>query len=278
MRNPSRCLAATGVLGALVAVAVPAFAADPSSGKLSNSSPKVDWTGESNGYGYYPLHSIAQFGTDEPCSAPFCDTFALEVVDSGDVTITADNVSAGGPGSDSIEIDVIRPDGSITFNESADGKPLVVKIKAAPKGTYELRVITNENLSGDGTYKASAMLGSAAVPAAPVASPTAPGTTTGSSSAPAANLSLTTKSASAKKSSKALKLGISTSAPVTDVVATLKKGSSTIASAKLAKLDKAAKLTLKLKKPLKAGSYTVVLKAKQGTRMVALSAKLKVTK
>jgi len=287
MAQFSRALLVAPLTAVAVAAVVPAFASDPSSGKVSTAAPKVEWTGTANGYGYYPLHSIGQIGSDEPCEAPTCDTFALEVVDSDDLTIVADNLKAGGPGSDSVEIDVVKPDGSIAYTESTDGKPATAKIKKAAKGAYEIRIITNEQLANDGSYKASATLGASAATVPTGASgPTGTPGPTGASGpstptpapAPAASLSLSTKTASAKKSRKGLKLSISASAPVTNVVATLLKGKTKVASGKLAKLSGKATLTLKLKKALKPGKYTVVVQANDGSRRVALKAALTIKK
>lgn len=47
---------------ALMAGAIPALASDPATGTVSNASPTVAWTGSSNAYGVYPIHSVAQAG------------------------------------------------------------------------------------------------------------------------------------------------------------------------------------------------------------------------
>jgi hypothetical protein len=274
----ARITLSAAACAALTIAVVPALASDPSSGTVSNAAPTAEWTGSSNGYGYYPLHSIGQQG--EPCQAPVCDTYTLTVADQATLTLTADNNTASGPGSDSVELDVVKPDGTIVYTESAADKPVVVKIKNAAKGDYELHVIVNEQAQNDGTYKASAVLGNGPAPVAPAATPApaAPAPAPAPAQA-AATLTLNTKKASAKKAKKGLKLSVSASSPVTDVVAKLLKGKKAIGSGKLARIDGTGSVSVKAKK-LKKGTYTVALTAKDaGTgQAVGLQAKLKVVK
>ena len=274
-----RTLLVPPAIVALAAAAVPALAAEPSEGTVSKANPKVEWTGTSNAYGVYPIHGIAQAG--EPCSAPACDSFTLEVADQDTLTLTADNDATGGPGSDSVEMDVVTPAGETIYTQSAADAPVVVKIKNAAKGTYTVNILVNQPANVSGTFKASAVLGAATKPAAPL--PATPPTTAETpapapATAPAASLSMTTKSVSAKKSKKKLTLAIGATKPVTDVTASLKKGSKTLGTAKLASLGTSGKLVFKLKKALKKGSYTVAISAKDGTQAVGLSAKLAVKK
>jgi hypothetical protein len=276
------CKLALVPIAAALAAAVPALAADPSGGKVSKDAPKVTWTGAAPGYGYFPLHGIAQ---DENCQAPSCDPFTLEVVDSADLTLVATNTGATpNVGGDFIEIDVVKPDGTIIYTSSEEDKAATVKIKAAPKGSYEVRVISNDDAAAGGEYEASASLNTGAAPSGGAAAPV-PGATPApsaspapSSGAPAATLSLRTKKASARKSRKSLKLSVSTTRPVTGLTAALRKGSKVLATGRLAKLDGAGTVTLKVKRALKAGSYTVALTANDGSRKVGLTAKIKITK
>jgi hypothetical protein len=266
-----------------MAAAVPALASDPATGTVSTASPKVEWTGTSNAYGVYPLQGLAsgQAGQGGPCEQPACDTFALEVADQANLTLTADNNSADGPGSDSVQMDVTMPDGTVVYTQSEPDKPVLVRLKNAAKGSYTIDVWVNQRADADGTFKASAVLGSTAPAPAPSATP-APGGQPAPAPAPAqepaATLSLKTTKASAKKVKKALKLSIGSSKPVTDVQASLKKGSKVLGSAKLASMGTSGTLKLKLKKVLKKGAYTVVLTAKDGDRSVGLTAKLTVKK
>lgn len=73
---------------------------------------------------------------------------------------------------------------------------------------------------------------------------------------------LTTKSASAKKAKKSVSVKLTASEAVTGLSASLVKGTKTYAKGKLASADGAATLKLKVKKKLKAGSYSLKL---QGT-------------
>lgn len=274
-----RTLLVPPAIVALAAAAVPALAAEPSEGTVSKANPKVEWTGTSNAYGVYPIHGIAQAG--EPCAAPACDSFTLEVADQDTLTLTADNDATGGPGSDSVEMDVVTPSGETIYTQSAADAPVVVKIKNAAKGSYTVNVLVNQPANVSGTFKASAVLGAVTKPAAPL--PEAPPTNVDApapapAAEPAASLSLATKSASAKKSKKKLTLKVGASKTVTDVTASLKKGSKTLGTAKLASLGTSGKLVFKLKKKLKKGAYTVLISAKDGDRAVGLKSKLTVKK
>ena len=262
--------------------AIPALASEPESGTVSNSSPKVEWTGTSNAYGVYPLQGLAsgQGGQGGPCQQPACDTFTLEVADQANLTLTADNNSADGPGSDSVQMDVVKPDGETIYTQSEADKPVLVKLKNAAKGSYTINVWVNQRAGTDGSFKASAVLGSAAP--APAPAPPAPGgqpqPQPQPGPEPAATLSLKTKKASAKKVKKALKLSIGSTKPVTDVRASLKKGAKVLGTAKLASMGTSATLKLKLKKALKKGAYTVEIAANDGGRTVGLKAKLTLKK
>lgn len=277
-----RPLFVTPALAALAAAAVPALATEPGEGTVSKANPKVEWTGESNAYGVYPIHGIAQAG--EPCSAPACDSFTLEVADQDTLTLTADNDATGGPGSDSVEMDVVTPGGETIYTQSAPDEPVTVKIKNAAKGTYTVNVLVNQPANVSGAFKASAVLGAVSKAPAPPAPSGQPAPSGGGQPAPApaqepaATLSLKTKKASAKKVKKKLTLTIGASKPVTDVQATFKKGSKTLGTAKLASLGSSGKLAFKLKKALKKGAYTVLISAKDGDRAVGLKSKLTVKK
>ena len=267
-------------IGALAAV--PTLASSPASGKVSFAAPSISWTGSAPGYGYYPVHGIGQAG--EPCQAPACDSFTLTVEDVGNLTLTADNGKGTGPGSDSVEMDVTKPDGTTIYTQSAADAPVTVKIKAAPKGDYTVAIITNDNASG-GAFQASASLVNPAAPApapsgTPGASPTPPGSAPAPApGTPAATLTLKTKKASAKKSKKGIKLAVSTSKPVDNLVATLFKGKKALGKGTLAKLDASGTVVVKVKK-LKKGAYTIALDAKDRSsgQAVGLRKAFKVTK
>lgn len=263
---------ATAAAGLL---AIPALAAEPASGTISNASPAVEWTGESAAYGTYTVQN-ATF-EDAPCEAPSCDVFTLDVADQGDVTISVDNTAGTGPGCDCMSVTIVKPDGSMQLAEATD-QPVQVKLKNAPKGSYELR-IRNNNTPQDPSYKGSAKLGAApaAVTPPPSSGPPTPPSSQPPASQPAASLALKTRKASAKKSRKGLKLVVTSTKPVTNVTAQLMKGKKVVAKGALAKIDKQGTIKLKVKK-LKKGSYTVVLRAKDGANDVAATAKLKLTR
>jgi hypothetical protein len=96
--------------------------------------------------------------------------------------------------------------------------------------------------------------------------------------APAATLSLKTLKLSAKRARKAAKLTIASSGPVTGFQAVLKKGSATVAKARLASLSGSRALTFKLRRKLKPGTYTVAMIATDGARQIGTTARLKVTR
>lgn len=260
------------------AAAVPALAATPDKGTVSKAAPTVKWEGTATGYGFVPANIlITTAGEDPVCEAPACDTFALTVADKDDLTVTAaqrahDNFT---------ELHIVRPDGTVAYVQSADSEPAKIKIKGAPAGDYKIEVMTNETAEQSGEYDADALLGS---PAKPAATP-APGATPAPAPAPApaqerpaAALTLTTKAASAKKARKSLKLAIAASSPVTEVKAALKKGKKVVGTGALASLSGKGTIALKIKGKLKPGSYIFAMTAKDGARIVGVTAKLKVKK
>jgi hypothetical protein len=259
------------------AAAVPAFAATPDKGTVSKAAPTVKWEGTATGYGFVPANIlITTAGEDPVCEAPACDTFALTVADKDDLTVTAaqrahDNFT---------ELHIVRPDGTVAYVQSADSEPAKIKIKGAAAGDYKIEIMTNESAEQSGEYDADALLGAAAKPAAtpaPGATP-APAPAPAAQERPAAALTLTTKAASAKKARKSLKLAIAASSPVTEVKAALKKGKKVVGTGALASLSGKGKITLKIKGKLKPGSYIFAMTAKDGARIVGVTAKLKVKK
>ncbi len=270
---------------ALTSAAIPALASEPESGTVSTASPKVEWAGESTGYGVYPLHSVAgSEAPDRPCEQPYCDSFALTVADSSNLSLQADNTAVNGPGGDFVELDVVKPDGSVQYTQSGQDQPASVKIKNAPKGDYEIRVWTNERAGSDGSFTASATLGTVTAAPGPQqpSSPQQPQQVAPQQPAqpqPSPTISLVTKKLSARKAKRAPKVTIKSSGPVTQVVAALSKGKKKIGTAKRASLNGAAALKFKAKKKLKKGTYTLVVNAKDAQgRAIGLRAKLKVTR
>lgn len=156
------------LLALVVVPATAAPAADPSSGSISNATPTVEWTGllaegavSYNGFNNDPAL---------PCAPPSCDTFALEVKDPGQVTITVELQRVGSSGAANAGVRLTMPDGTQSFQGglSEPGKPYKLVIKKAVAGDYTVD-ITDSFVGSPGEYKASATLAGAAAPAAPAA-------------------------------------------------------------------------------------------------------------
>jgi hypothetical protein len=268
--------ARVAIAGALLAgvAAVPALAADPGSGTVSMSTPKVTWTGQSVNGGATTIPAVANGGA-EACVAPSCDTFALTVADSADLTVIADAPETGG----FTMVQVVLPDGTKVYNSGAEDETTTkVKVKKAPKGDYEVQIAANALPPTD--YSASAELTVPPPPAAPAPTAPAPTPTTAPPPAaapePGARLTLKTRTVSAKRSRTAPKLVLTTDREVTNVRAQLKKGSKTLGKASLAKLTSKGTLKFKLRRKLKPGKYVVAVAATDGGRTVGLRAPLKV--
>jgi hypothetical protein len=267
--------ARVAIAGAVLAglTAVPALAADPESGTVSMSAPKVTWTGQSVNGGATTIPAVANGGA-EACVAPSCDTFALTVADTADLTVIADAPDTGG----FTMVQVVTPDGTKIYNSGAENETSTkVKVKKAPKGDYEVQIATNAINPID--YSASAEL-AVPPPAAPAPQSPAPAPTTAPPPAPApdpgATLTLRTRTISAKRSRTAPKLVLASDREVTNVRAQLKKGSRTLGKAALARLAKTGTLKFKLRRKLKPGRYVVAVAATDGGRTVGLQAPLTV--
>lgn len=257
-----------------LAAAFPAIAATPENGTVSASSPTVKWEGEAAGYAVFPTNLLLNSAGQEPapCEQPYCDIFTLTVADKADL-----NLFAAQRGADNFtEMHVIKPDGEKLFAQSGDAEPVRIKVKAAVPGDYTVEVMTNETIASGGVYDASATLAVAA--AAPPANqpPTEPGPApaTPGPQEPAATLGMTTKSVSARK--RKLKLGVTSSKPVTNLELVIKKGRKVLAKGGLKSLASKGKVALKLRKKLKKGTYVVNMTASDGGRPVGLTTKLKV--
>ena len=242
-----------------LALVVPAGATDPSSGKVSRSSPKVTWTGAVTGFAAWQLYNQGM----GMCEDPSCDTFTLEVAD-GPANLALRVKSADS----NIFLEVVRPDGK---TELFGGASMDVKatIKNAPNGTYTLNIAQNEQTQGAHEGTAELLLPSAAPPPAPAPTVTAP--------APA-QLTVKGGKVSARRARK-VAATVSTSAPVTALKAVLKRGSKTVATGSLARLEGTGKVTLKVKGRLKPGTHVLKVTATDSAgRAVAASTKLRVSK
>ena len=277
-----RLIAAAVLLAA--AAAVPALAADPSSGKVSLAAPTIKWTGQSYGFPVGIVSILEDAAGQAPtCVAPTCDTFELEVADVADLTVSVIAESL-------TQLSVIKPDGSYQWLQGpGNGEATTLKFKRAAVGTWQIRTVVN-SIAGVAPpdYTGTATLGStAAAKPAPAGTPApapAPGATPAPATAPApapgASITIKAPKLSAKKLKKVKKFvaTVTSSKPVTNVVATLRAGKKVVATGKLASLSGTAKLTLKTKGKLKAGKYTLLVQAKDGAAGVGASAPVKVGK
>jgi hypothetical protein len=211
--------------------------------------------------------------------SPSCDTFALKVADSADLTVVADAPGTGG----FTMVQVVKPDGSKVYNSGAEGETSTkVKIKKAPTGDYEVQIATNALDPIDYSAFAELAVAPAPTPAPTTTAPPAEGTPTPAPTTTpppiqaGATLSLRTRTISSKRSRTAPKLVISTDREVTNVKAKLKKGAKTLGKATLGKLTSKGTLKFKLRRKLKPGKYVVAIVATDGGRTVGLQAPLKV--
>lgn len=258
---------------AVAALAVPAIAAEPTEGTVSTAAPKISWTGQSVNGGATTIPAVANGGAPA-CVPPSCDTFALKVENSFDLTVAADAPDTGG----FLMIQIVKPDGETIYSGGAEGETSnKVKIKKAPVGDYEIQIAANALDPVD--YSASAELAVASStpvtpPPASTPPPAAPGPA--ATAEPSANLGLKTRSLSARRAKRAPKLKITADREVTDVVAQIKKGKKVLGKARLARLSGSGTVKFKLRKALRPGKYVVMVAAKQGTKTVGLTTKLTV--
>ena len=282
-----RLLAAATALAA--APVSSALAADPSSGKVGAASPSVSWTGELTAPYAVWLQWYNDGGTAE-CSAPACDSFALEVADGpANLTITLDAKSTTNPADAGAfeSIRVVKPDGTTAYvNNTEPDKPTKLLVKAAKSGAYAIDVSTGAKT--DAAYEAKAELAVApAAPAVPAPGPApapAPAPSPGPAPAPAPaedfELTVTAPKVSARKARKGarVKAGVSVSREVASVEGVLRKGSKVVGRGRLGRLAGSGTLSVKLAKALKAGRYSLTVAARDArgvvvTRTVAVTVK-----
>jgi len=237
-------IAALVALVLLAAVAPVAPAADPESGTVSRSSPKVTWTGQVTSFQSWQLYNQGQ----HRCLQPSCDTFTLEVAEAGgNLALTV--ASQDSPS----YVEVVKPDGSSQLFGSAE----TVKgtIKNAPSGSYTIHVAQNE--STQATHQGTAEL---SFPSATPPAPAAPGGEPPPQAEPPATTLkvLTSKARRGRK----LSIALQTSAPLSDVRATLLRGSRTVAAGRLGSLRDRGKIAVKAARALKRGRYVLRVTAK----------------
>jgi hypothetical protein len=287
-----KSIARAAALLAILTAAGVAVAASPESGKVSTAAPKFTWTGEIDQS--YPQYTAMQPQAPEnaPCESPGCDTFTLEVTDGAGTPLEFAIEQPSG----FVGLRITHPDGTVTMEKvaSESGKPAKFSVPKAAVGSYTL-AITNNSITPV-AYKGTALLkvpssgpapepGATATPT-PAAGGGGGGGTTPPAPQPAGPPPATTMSvaagrASAKKLKRAKKIviQISVSAPVTGVVAKVQKGRKALATGKLARVDSIGKITVKLRKPLKKGSYRYAITGKDAQgRAVNGTATLKVSK
>lgn len=246
--------------GAALAVAIPAaaIAATPERGEVSSAKPKVKWAGEVTN-SYFSRILVVQSDDDSvPCDGSACDEFTLGVKNQADLQISADTPGGTGTGTDQVTLRIYKPDGSYTIftGDSSSEQPFKVKITNAATGDYRIQYWNN--YVGTSGYNGAAEL---LVP--PVETP-GPGTTPppGQPTPTAFNVSVKTGKASAKKLNRSKKLVATvTTSREASIVATLKAGKKAVGKGTLAKLNGTGKVTLKLSKKLKKGTYSLAVQA-----------------
>ena len=266
----SRTLGA--VLGGAVAVAAGASiagAADPASGTISNATPSVKWAGDVTGSYAARIPVVLSEDDSVPCVAPTCDAFALTLADAGDLTVSGTAPGGTSTGGDDapaqVTIRVRKPDGSVVLftGDATEDKPLSGKIKAAPKGDYDVEY-WNNFIDGPIDYVGGAFIGAGPKPAVPAPPAPAPAP----APAPKEDLKVSGKAGKNSAKRKRVVLTVTVSRAVKSVTATLLKGSKKLGSGKLGAFSGSKKLTIKAAK-LKAGTYSVALTADDGAGVKA---------
>jgi hypothetical protein len=145
----------TTLLGALAALALPAAAsaATPDTAKVSPTAKTASWTGDiTEPFGLYDLTAFfngsTEVGGNETCTAPVCDTFALDVADGG----TALTVKIDAPDADNLAVEVVDPNGGATnYNDVDPATSRTLELPTDP-GTWTFKTYG----TGEFTYTAKA--------------------------------------------------------------------------------------------------------------------------
>jgi hypothetical protein len=256
-----RAASAAAALVALGAVTV-AQAADPGSGTVSPSNPKVSWKGTLQSSGIF-YNAWDQDPTID-CAAPACDTFALKLEGAPkDLTLTLNiqnDAIQGNEGGGGIR--VLKPDGNYQWVKGTSSKKttLKLKLKNAAPGDYQVTSVASYVCCAQSEY-----IGGAEIPAATTAPAPAPATppASGTQSSAPPEIKVTAPKASAKKlkKSRKLKVALSSNGPIKNLKGFLTKGKAKFATGSLASLNGNGTITLKLSskaaKKLKAGTYGI---------------------
>ena len=269
-QRASRTLFALAAVAAAGSIAV-ANAAEPSEGTISNATPKVEWGGTLASSGI--TNNIWSEDPTFACNPPACDHFALTVADAGTVTVTLNMLSTNADGSDpGCGIRIIKPDGSAEWFDGTCSEKSAMKVvlKNAPKGEYSVDVASSHVCCGTEDYKASAFLPAGAAAPAPGAIPVP---TVTPAPAPEVKLTARVPALSAKKLKKTKKFvaTLNSSGLLTNVNGLLVNKTRKLGSGKLASLNGTAKMTVKVKRALKPGRYTLSVGGRdaQGRNAVA---------
>jgi hypothetical protein len=276
-------------LAGAAALAAGATAATPESGTIGKAAQKVQWSGTVTSGASHWVWGNAD--PSAPCqSGVTCDSFALKVADDGDVVIKLRNggtsgTSSGANGAASVRVTL--PDGEVAFatGESGPKTDLVLKIPNAKAGDYTVDGTPSFLNGGDFTATAEWFVpgGSAPKPIEEAPAPTEPQPQQ-QQPAPQTNTAFTIGAKVGKVSAKKAKKGktvpvkVTTSRGIAEVVATLKKGSKTVGTAKVAPFGGSGTLKVKLAKALKKGSYTLTVIGRDGNVQAAKTLKVKVAK
>jgi serine protease AprX len=121
---------------------------------VSASSPTTSWEGDAPATFVDAANIMVDaVGLKRICVAPLCDTKKLGVADTGDLAI-----QATGTETDWVDLEVIAPDGTVSFRFGDSSAPLVVK--DATPGVYTVNAWVNTiAVLETGHYTATATLG-----------------------------------------------------------------------------------------------------------------------
>jgi hypothetical protein len=216
------------VLCLLALPASPALAAEPESGTVSRSQPKVTWTGAITSFQSWQLYNQ---GINE-CLPLSCDTFTLELADGpAPLRISVESDDSA------IMVEVVQPNGeSVVFSGETKAQGT---LKDAANGSYTINVAQNEQTQAEHTGTAELLFPQPEPPAPPAA-----GAPPAAAPAPTITIGRTVRRG---------RLTVGTSAPLTDVVVTLAKGRRVVARARVARLE--GERAVRLRGRLKRGRY-----------------------
>lgn len=250
----------------LAALAVPATATTPSSGKVSKDTPKVTWTGQVTGFASWQGYNQGQ----SACNNPSCDTFALEVAD-GPANLTLRVKSDDS----TIFLEVIKPDGSSELFGGAS-QDVKATLKNAANGAYTLNIAQNESTQGG--HEGTAELALASAAPGPSGAPSPAPTPTPAPDQAKPSVSIKVGKVSARKARK-ISVRLATSSPLKAVQLSLLRGRKTVARAALSELAGSKSLTLRVKGRLKKGTHKLRLLARDSAgRRVTKTVKVRVAR